>query len=222
MQDVEDQPSPGVCHCLLPLTQRPATAREPLERARQLPPQALGLEKLPVVEGDAVAQPETGHEVVAVKLNGLGQQRHAFGTYLRFPVPVRLALCQEVVETDDVYQDRAVVKVHVLSVGDQPPLRAGLAQRREGPAQGGAGATLVVLGPEQSSERVPGVAPPRYGQVGGERDRLPRVDFHEHALVLDARRTEQRNRRSKQNPISRDSPTPLLCRYWGNIATVFV
>jgi hypothetical protein len=41
----------------------------------------LGLEKLPVVEGDAVAQAETGHEVVAVQRNSLGQRKQAIGAY---------------------------------------------------------------------------------------------------------------------------------------------
>jgi hypothetical protein len=56
----------------IPLAQRPATAGEPLERTGQLPAEALGLEKLPVVEGDAVAQAETGHEIVAVQRYGPG------------------------------------------------------------------------------------------------------------------------------------------------------
>ena len=210
MQDVEGQPSSGVGDGRLPLAERPATAGEPLQRTSQLPAQALGLEELPVVEGDAVAQPETGHEVVTVQLFGLGQQGQAFRAHLGFRVPVRFALRQEVFETDDVDQDRVVVQVHVLPVRAQPTLRAGLPQRREGPAQGGAGAALAVLGPEQAGECVPSMSSARDGQVGGQRDRLPGVDLDRHAVALDARRTEQQYPRPEQSRISQDAHDDIM------------
>src|SRR5215212_2635037 len=77
VQDVHGQPASGVGYCRLPLAQCPATTREPLQRTSQLLAQALGLEKLPVVEGVAVAQAETGHEIIVVQRNSLGQRRQA-------------------------------------------------------------------------------------------------------------------------------------------------
>ena len=81
MQNVHGQPAPGVGYRRLPLAPRPATAGEPLQRTRQLPAQTLGLEKLPVVEGNTVAQKETGHEILAVQRNSLSQRKQAIGAH---------------------------------------------------------------------------------------------------------------------------------------------
>ena len=157
VQGVHGQPAPGVGYRRLPLAERPATPRKPLQRTSQLLTQALRLEELPVVEGDAVAQAETGHEIVPVQRNGLRQRRQAIWAYLRYGVTVPLALGEEAVKPGYVDPDSVVVESHAFPVGAQPTLRTGLAQRREGPTQGGAGATLVVLGPEQAGESIPGV-----------------------------------------------------------------
>jgi hypothetical protein len=101
------------------------------------------------------------------------------------------ALCEEVVKAGYVYPDGVIGQGHALPVGTQPTLRACLPERREGPAQGRAGATLAVFRPEQSGERVPGLALFRYSQVRDEGYRLARVDLDRHAVMLDARRAQQ-------------------------------
>jgi hypothetical protein len=105
-------------------------------------------------------------------------------------VTVLFAPGKEVVKLGYVNPDNAV-ETHALSVGAQPTLSTSLSQRREGPAQGGAGATLVVLGPEQTGESVSGVSLLCDGQVGGEGNGLARVDLDRHTIMLDARCTEQ-------------------------------
>src|SRR5215212_1708539 len=82
VQGVHGQLAPGVGYRRLPLAQRRTTTREPLQSTGQLLAQALGLEKLPVVEGDAVAQAENGHEIVVVQRNSLGQRRQASWAHL--------------------------------------------------------------------------------------------------------------------------------------------
>jgi len=93
--------------------------------------------------------------------------------------------------------------IHALAVDLQPSLRAGPAERREGSAQGGAGAGLVVFRPEQARQRVARVATAGDCQVGDERDRLSRVYLDRLAVVLDARRTEQQHRRPRHDYTSR-------------------
>src|SRR5918994_4751115 len=104
---------------------------------------------------------------------------------------MHFALGKEVMKPGYVDPDSVVVETYTLPVGAQPTLRTGLTQRRKGPTQGGAGATLVVLGPEQAGERIPGVPLLCDGQVGGESNGLARVDLDRHTVVLDARCTEQ-------------------------------
>jgi len=72
VQHVEGEPAPGVDHGCLPLAQGTPAAREPLQCTRQLPAQTLGLKELPVVESDAITQPETVHEITVVQPDGLG------------------------------------------------------------------------------------------------------------------------------------------------------
>jgi hypothetical protein len=112
----------------LPLAYRTATTREPLQRTSQLLAQALRLEKLPVIEGDAVAQTETGHEIVAVQRNSLGQRKQAIGAHFCFRVTVLFALSKEVMKPGYVNPDSVLVEVHALPVSAQPTLRTGLAQ----------------------------------------------------------------------------------------------
>src|SRR5215216_1559479 len=102
-----------------------------------------------------------------------------------------------------VNPDSIVGEVHTLPVDAQPTLRSGFTQRREGSTQGGTGASLVVLRPEQASERVSGVALLGDGQVGGEGYSFARVDLDRHTVMLDSRRTEQSYRRSEHALISR-------------------
>src|ERR671913_184463 len=95
------------------------------------------------------------------------------------------------VKSGYVDPDSVVVETYTLPVGAQPTLRTGLTQRRKGPTQGGAGATLVVLGPEQAGESIPRVPLLCDGQVGGEGNGFARVDLDRCTVVLDARRTKQ-------------------------------
>jgi hypothetical protein len=106
-------------------------------------------------------------------------------------VTVHFALGKEVVKPGYVNPDSVIVETHALPVGAQPTLGTGLTQRREGPTQGGAGATLAVFGPEQTGESVSGVALLCDGQVGGKGDGLARVDLDRHTVMRDERRTEQ-------------------------------
>jgi hypothetical protein len=116
---------------------------------------------------------------------------------------VLFALREEFVKAGYVDPHSVTGEVHALPVYVQPTLRTRLPQRREGSTQGGAGAALVVLRPEQTRERVSGMALSGYGQVGGEGYGLSRVDLDRHTFMLDARRTEQRYRRSEHDLISR-------------------
>src|SRR3712207_1252770 len=93
------------------------------------------------------------------------------------------AFGQKLAEAVHVDPYLAQVQVHALAVDLQPTLRASPAERREGSAQGGAGAGLVVFGPEQPRQRVACVAPAGDGQVGDERDGFSRVYLDRLAAV---------------------------------------
>src|ERR671917_2414624 len=104
-------------------------------------------------------------------------------TDLGLRMAVRPAFCQKFAKAVHVDPHPLPVQFDALPADLQPALRAGPGQRREGPAQGGAGPPLVVLRPEQTRERVAGVAPPGDGQVSEESDRLTRIDLDRLAVV---------------------------------------
>jgi hypothetical protein len=195
VQGVEGEPAAGVGDGRLPLPPGGEAAREPLQRAGKLAPQALALEELPVVEGHAVAQAEARHKIVPVQRRRPRQRRQALGADLRLRVAVHTALDEPGVEAVHVHHDVLAGELHPLPVYAQPARGARLLERREGPAQGGPRPGLVVLGPQQPRERVARVAPPRDGQVGDQRYRLARVHLDRNPVVHHARRAEQRYRR---------------------------
>ncbi len=75
-------------------------------------------------------------------------------------------------------------------------------QDREGAAQRGTRAGLIVLAPEQRGERVVAVALPREGEIGEERERFARIDLDRRAIAFEARRTEEEEERSRERGFS--------------------
>ena len=75
VEGVELQPATRVLERVgdLPLLGQPVG--EPVEYGAQLTRQPSRLERLPVVEGDAVAQPEAGEQLPAIELRRLGERR---------------------------------------------------------------------------------------------------------------------------------------------------
>jgi hypothetical protein len=149
VQRIEAQPAPGVVHGGLVLAPGAVSAGQASQGASQFAAQAFGLEELPVIELRAVAQRETGHEVVVIEGGRFGQVGQAIGTALGLGVVVGLDLRQPAAELLDVHpQIVAPHEVDGFPIGLDPGAVQGAVECREGVAQGGPCPGLVEFGPE--------------------------------------------------------------------------
>ena len=163
VQRVEGEAPLGVLECTRPLAARRVDIGEPVEQHGEVACERARVERLPVVERGAVAEPEAGHEGAAVQGGGLRERRRVIGG-------------GEPPELRDVEPEAAPVEGHRVAVGGEPPLAERRAEGREGAAERRAGALGRVLGPEQRGQRVAAVRAALHRQIGQQRRRLPGVD----------------------------------------------
>ena len=83
-----------------------------------------------------------------------------------------------------------------LAVGDEPAVRAGALQGREGAPLRRPRPCLPVLRPKRARQRVAGLRLPRDGKVRDQGERLARVHLQRRAVTLYARGPEQVERRT--------------------------
>jgi len=128
--------------------------------------QAVGQEELPFVEFGAIGQAEPGHEIVTVQLGSGRQGIETPGAQLLWSMPVRVHRRQQALEFAHVEPDVSLWVERDLHPADVQHLVAQrLFELREGAAQVGARAGLIVFGPEQRGERVAIVGLGGDGQV---------------------------------------------------------
>ena len=179
VQRVEREPAAGVLDRAHVAPARAEPLGEPIEDRPELARERPRLERLPVVERSAVAEPEAGEEDAAVQRRGLLE----LGEVSRRREPPELV---------DVEQDAVPLERDRVARDGEPAAAERRAQRRERPAQRRARAVGRVLGPEELGERVAAVAAPLDREVGEQRGRLARVDRERHTVAERLRRAEER------------------------------
>src|SRR5207248_2677392 len=150
--------------------------------------------ELPLLEGLAVPDCESGHEVIAIEGRGVFQVPNACGAR-GIGVCVGAHALKVLREAPDVY-------LHLGRSGERHDVAAQLEplavqrtlERRERAAQRCAGTRLVVLCPEQGGDDIAALGPISHGQIGQKSDRLPGIDLNRLPVYLDAWRPEQLDR----------------------------
>ena len=179
VQRIEGEAAAGVGDGVGGPAARLERVHEPVERPLELRPQLSGRIPLPVVEADAVAQPEPGQKVVAVKGGGRRQPVHG-----RRPVP---GGCDQRPEPGDVHR----VGLHLEHDGrpadrDPTPSERRSQSRQRAPERGPA-AVGIRVGPEQVDQELPRLRAAGHREVGEDGHRLARVDVQRLAVDLDPR-----------------------------------
>ena len=202
VQRVEVEPALGVIGGLVDPTLGGERVDETGGGGGQRPTKSLRLAHLPFVERGAVAQREAGQQIASPQRRG--------GSHL-----LDVSGGQPGEELSHVDRDAVAVQQGDLVTGDaQASIGEALLDDRQGPAEGGAGAGLVRVGPEQGGK---GLAPLRligHRQVGEQRGGLAGVELDRGAAALDARRSEHRDddvsgsRSPHHAPTSRSRCTP--------------
>jgi hypothetical protein len=193
VQRVQRQPALGVGDRRLPAPPDGLGVDQPLQRARPLPAQRVGLGELPVLELRGVPQGEAGEEVAAVQRDRLGERLGALGAGPFRLVAVRVAARHQGAEAPDVQLHARRDQLQPAAVrGDPGGAAEGVVQRGERAPQRGARVGVVRLRPQQRGQLVAPVAAAAARQVGEQRDRLAGVDPQRRAAHLHARRPEQR------------------------------
>ena len=177
-----------------------------LQCAGQLAAQPLGLEKLPLVERDAVAQAEAGQEVVPIQLDSSIERLQAAGTDVGLGMAVIPATGQGLPKRRHVHlvvrrkrqTDR--LSIHFQLCAD------GAFQTGQRPAQRGACVGLIGVGVKQRRQCVACSGPAGDGQVGQQGAGLAGVRLNRLAVELDARGAKKENSKSRhvlQSPLIR-------------------
>ncbi len=105
---------------------------------------------------------------------------------------VRPTFRQQAVKAAYIHPDVGVwIQTDGLPINLQPPFPQGFLKRRQGTAQAGASATLVIFRPEQRGQCIAAVALPRNRQVDEERNGLATSDVNRLVVALDARRPKR-------------------------------
>jgi hypothetical protein len=104
VQRVQRHPPLCACDGRLGVTLGRASLYKALQGGGLLLVQGLGLEGLPVIELGAIAQGESGHEIVLAELHRFCKQSQTLGTGLAGWVVMRAALRHEVTEPEDVHR----------------------------------------------------------------------------------------------------------------------
>ena len=179
LERVERQPPAGMRDRGIRLSGRLERRHEPVEGALELRSQLSGGVALPVVEADAVAEPEAGEQVVAVERHGGGERgdraRAVAGTG------------HEPAEPADVDRIRLGVEPHRRAADRDPALPEGRAQRGERAPERRASAIGIRVRPQQIDEQVAALRAGPDGQVGEQRHGLARVHPQRLAVHLDLR-----------------------------------
>jgi hypothetical protein len=77
-----------------------------------------------------------------------------------------------------------------IAIGCDPAFADDVINLPQGAAQVGVGAALIVIGPQQGSQRLTGVALPCDGQIRQQRDGLAAIGAYQPAVDFDVRRAE--------------------------------
>ena len=179
VQRLERQPAPGVLDRAHVAPARTEPFGETIEHRPQLARERSRLQRLPVVERRAVAEPEAGEEDVALQRRGLLELREVSPT-------------REPPELVDVEQDAVPLERDRIARDGEPASAERRAQRRKRPPQRRARAVGCVLGPQELGEHVAAVAALLDREVGEQRGRLARVDGQRNAVAERLRRAEER------------------------------
>jgi hypothetical protein len=138
------------------------------------------VQSLPIVEVDAVSQPESRQQVVAVEVAGCDQGRRR-----------RMLLARQPAKLGEVEPGVGQVEADRIAVALQPSFAERGAERRERPAERGARALGVRVGPEQVRDNSARVGVAGHREVREHRRRLARVDRQRFPVHLDARCSEK-------------------------------
>ena len=179
---IESEPAARVLDRLVVPASTGEIARRDALAPGVFPFQGFRLEELPVVEPDAVAQPEAGEEVTAIEAGSLGVAR--IGDTASKLVHVEP-------HTGSAERDRGALHLEELSA--EP-----LTERRERPAKRRAGVLPVMLRPEERCEGITALALSGDRQVGQKRDGFPGIDGQR--LTVDSRSGAARGARSSAGP----------------------
>ena len=145
--------------------------------------QLFGLEELPVIIGDAVAQAKALKKIPLIQRNGLLQGFQASGADLLLWVVMGLPGTHQAGELVHVQPELCLrVRAHCLAVHDQPLSLQRASQQRQVAAQYRPGAARLQLRPQQRDQAV--AAQPRalcaqagYGHIGHEGQDLARIEL---------------------------------------------
>ena len=179
VQRLERQPAAGV---LDRADVAPAGAEplgEPVEDAPQLARERSGLQRLPVVERSAVAEPEARKEDAALQGRGLLELGQVFAA-------------REPAKLVDVEENALPLERDRVACDGEPAAAERRAQRRERPPQRRAGPVGRVLRPQELRQHVAPVPSLLHREIGEERGCLARVDRQRNAVAERLRRPQER------------------------------
>src|SRR2546421_12251228 len=115
----------------------------------------IGLKELPVVKVGAIAQAKAGEEIVAIERHSPGKWIETGRTNPGCWMTVSFTLLQVSVKFICIDPDMSKsIQGNCLAINFQPVACKGFVECRERAAQGGASMSLVIFGPEQSSQGV--------------------------------------------------------------------
>lgn len=163
MKRIELQPSAGVLERAGRIALRIQPVDEPIEDRAQLTGDPPGLQRLPVVEGDAVPEPEPREQLTAVEPGRLGER-------------AGLVSGGELTETGDVEADVGRVERNRLAHDEDVRSGERVAKRRERSTKSRACTLRLDLGPEERGESVTAMCASLERQEREQRNRLARVD----------------------------------------------
>ena len=151
------------------------TGRELLEDSPELPPQAISLDGLPLIELRAITQRETREKVAGVSDHRV----------------VEAALRDQCTETANVQVDRLAVESDAVSLDLHLVATKAGSERRQRSAQRASGALGLGIRPKQSREAVAGLWLAGNRKVGDESHRFARIHLDRAPATLDARRSQE-------------------------------
>ena len=163
VERIEREPAAGVLDRARMAPARAEALGEPVEDGAELARERPRLERLPVVERSAVAEPEAGEEGAALQRRGLLELGE-------------VVAAREPAELVDVERHAVPLERDRVARDGEPAAAERRAERRERPPQRRAGAVGRVLRPQELRERVAAVPAPLDREIGEQRGRLARVD----------------------------------------------
>jgi len=177
-------------------------AHQPFEDGGQLLAQRLGLEELPIVKGDAVAQRRTFQEIAPIERHRLLQLGQALRADLLRGVAMPAAGLYEAAKVAGIQPEVSVrVGADLLAVYNQPFTAQRLFQERQVAAQHRLGSPGLQLGPQHrhqpfAADRSALSLQAGHRHISAEGQDLARIELQGHAVAFQARRTKQKDRQS--------------------------